>query len=159
METSPLTRRKLLSFRSLLLKCKKHPRLRGENLCFVGDTAGVVGNIPAYAEKTRLESCRQRQSRKHPRLRGENLRNTAMNQTMSETSPLTRRKPVIPAVFILLLRNIPAYAEKTDLPRQTAQLTPETSPLTRRKLRIVSLVLRFTQKHPRLRGENDCLLM
>ena len=57
--------------------CRKHPRLRGENLlsALIAELMlepPLVGNTPACAGKTLQHAAQQKPRRKHPRLRGEN---------------------------------------------------------------------------------------
>ena len=74
-------------------RCRKHPRIRGENkgcsnasrlraetsphtrgeLCFEGRHGNSVGNIPAYAGRTRSKRLTTTHAQKHPRIRGENM--------------------------------------------------------------------------------------
>ena len=135
---------------------QKHPRIRGENytfwiiapsqpetsphtrgkLCDARYTRLDKGNIPAYAGKTFDSGSSGEQDRKHPRIRGENGSASPYPARSMETSPHTRGKPSGWVPFYSADGNIPAYAGKTSAVYRTRLPT---------------------QKHPRIRGENQVL--
>ena len=131
----------------------KHPRIRGENPV-VNSAVGAARetsphtrgerrnqkvcrvrrrNIPAYAGRTDKLLERSDLVRKHPRIRGENVAILAAHKKAKETSPHTRGEQAILPLLASSLRNIPAYAGRTN--------------------RMWSRQGRF-EKHPRIRGEN-----
>ena len=109
-ETAPLTRGRLSETNSFPTRLWKHPRLRGgdfdghSSFCLRSETppltrgrpvglhalAGLEGNTPAYAGKTRPAFRISSTAQKHPRLRGEDLSSQGRKRTVSETPPLTR---------------------------------------------------------------------
>ena len=134
-------------------RCRKHPRIRGENAdraatCAVFEetsphTRGELtvrifsqvrkGNIPAYAGRTMFCNGPICCSRKHPRIRGENLVTLLVLSLILETSPHTRGERLATVKARRRGGNIPAYAGRTFL---------------------LVWLLRLFRKHPRIRGEN-----
>ena len=142
------------SYPELPVRCRDHPRIRGEHhrLGCAGDfgrgssphTRGAparnrpdptgCGIIPAYAGSTGFRGCRPTRARDHPRIRGEHAEGGMGKLRQSGSSPHTRgaRLPGwrrAPARWI-----IPAYAGSTC-----------------RLSRLDALV----SDHPRIRGEHD----
>ena len=88
------------------------PRMRGKpRLCTIADFR--VGNIPAYAGKTRFRRCVSGRNPEHPRVCGENFAAYSRASQAGGTSPRMRGKPCHPAGRPDETRNIPAYAGKT----------------------------------------------
>ena len=94
------------------------------------------GNIPAYAGRTLVGDARPDDFEKHPRIRGENKPERTFPRPKTETSPHTRGEPREGGLGLGLMRNIPAYAGRTEA-------LPAFSP--------------GFKKHPRIRGENPRL--
>ena len=93
----------------------------------------ILGNIPAYAGRPlHPRSCRK-PFLKHPRIRGENRCRGRRRTETGETSPHTRGEHSRAQKILEDVRNIPAYAGRTQ----------------ERRCRN-----RKRQKHPRIRGEN-----
>ena len=90
-------------------------------------------NIPAYAGRTHTAQRSAPTLRKHPRIRGENLGLRSVARKIRETSPHTRGELVSRKILVIRLRNIPAYAGRTEN---------------------VTLPAPYSRKHPRIRGEN-----
>ena len=131
-----------------------HPRSRGENEGVQGytitnpgsspltrgkhgtrpQTGENLGLIPAHAGKTSSWSSKERATAAHPRSRGENSNLQRTLSTVTGSSPLTRGKPILPALEPLGGGLIPAHAGKTR---------PSADPRDPRRA------------HPRSRGEND----
>ena len=136
------------------MRCRKHPRIRGENSAIITIRSGIpetsphtrgeqvrnrtnnydAGNIPAYAGRTALPMRVRLSLEKHPRIRGENVASPCTAPFMGETSPHTRGEPVARVTEGEDAGNIPAYAGRTN-----------------------SLWMNrgYSKKHPRIRGEND----
>ena len=113
--------------------CWKHPRIRGENRSVakaefsVAETSphtrgeqtffffvpNRLGNIPAYAGRTKVSQAYGYDIRKHPRIRGENPLMHLGLSLISETSPHTRGEHPRSATQRRFFRNIPAYAGRT----------------------------------------------
>mgnify|MGYP007100369607 CR=1 FL=1 len=132
-------------------------------------------NTPAYAGKTGTPLRSARPGQKHPRLRGEDNTKVIQNESLLETPPLTRGRPIVSDRRGDSLRNTPAYAGKTEnqsrkayrpekhprlrgediRPRAKRRYVLETPPLTRGRLMgRISIGWGFW-KHPRLRGEDE----
>ena len=132
----------------------EHPRVCGENTAG-SDFTGVQGgtsprmrgkrkamktlvrnsrNIPAYAGKTLVVGNRKAVHREHPRVCGENGIQQILNVTIMGTSPRMRGKRYRKSGLTTLMRNIPAYAGKTN-PAIPQSYTPT--------------------EHPRVCGENS----
>ena len=90
-------------------------------------------NIPAYAGKTSTWAFRPPSSSEHPRIRGENFDDDFGDFPGVGTSPHTRGKREPIEIDARNIRNIPAYAGKTD---------HKSHPVIAR------------EEHPRIRGEN-----
>ena len=105
-------------------------KLAGENTAWLD-----MGNIPAYAGKTLDRQRKVLLMREHPRVCGENLDGLAQGIKALGTSPRMRGKRWKGDSRPLVLRNIPAYAGKTDFPGGSH---------------------RPKQEHPRVCGENGC---
>ena len=75
------------------------------------------GNTPAYAGKTESFAGSGAEDWKHPRLRGEDERVESFGNRPLETPPLTRGRPPQALQNFFSIRNTPAYAGKTRLPR------------------------------------------
>ena len=98
------------------------------------DVARRQRNTPACAGKTALSLPTASIIWKHPRVRGEDWSindDTSMN---TETPPRARGRPTKKKKSLLLTRNTPACAGKTDLLNRTAE---------------------HVGKHPRVRGEDN----
>ena len=129
------------------------PRMRGKPTTIDNENASL-GNIPAYAGKTRLRTRKSVGNtehprvcgktwgssapggapEEHPRVCGENERATRPQHPERGTSPRMRGKPEVGASPNLDQRNIPAYAGKTPPPSGLPGNHPE---------------------HPRVCGENN----
>ena len=92
------------------MRCRKHPRIRGENSAIITIRSGIPEtsphtrgellcpcacgyrwrNIPAYAGRTWQVPAPLLSWGKHPRIRGENLLQELLKEKMQETSPHTR---------------------------------------------------------------------
>ena len=72
------------------------------------------GNIPAYAGRTVFTDPSMTQQQKHPRIRGENSVPASDSKKAAETSPHTRGEHMTDIYTNDRLRNIPAYAGRTD---------------------------------------------
>ena len=132
---------------------REHPRVCGENMLDSSVCAAVmgtsprmrgkpaqnlinlftIGNIPAYAGKTLRSSGCQILNAEHPRVCGENQQHHWPPLWCNGTSPRMRGKRFQARQNSADLRNIPAYAGKTDL--------------------ATGYVLGFGE-HPRVCGEN-----
>ena len=132
---------------------EKHPRIRGESR-YVVKNAGMpietsphtrgkpfglnrlfcfIGNIPAYAGKAPFYVDEVLPGEKHPRIRGESLGLLRQLSILLETSPHTRGKQTRQLCHRNARGNIPAYAGKA---------------------RCEGLIVRVSEKHPRIRGES-----
>ena len=111
------------------------PRMRGkpEHPCFLGL---LQRNIPAYAGKTYHLQQKGYQSAEHPRVCGENRLTMFCRRSFCGTSPRMRGKPQGKLCLSVNVRNIPAYAGKTE-----AQV----------------LLHEVDSEHPRVCGENGFL--
>ena len=109
------------------------PRMRGKRR-WCPRKGKALGNIPAYAGKTTTRQFRHHQAKEHPRVCGENLRLAYSVRVNGGTSPRMRGKLESKRFYSLRLRNIPAYAGKTDIDHDDALLRSE---------------------HPRVCGENS----
>ena len=89
------------------------PRMRGK-LAYEERNAPRFRNIPAYAGKTNPTGHHSSVGEEHPRVCGENLR----ARKGKGTSPRMRGKLATPLVLQVALRNIPAYAGKTQVPAE-----------------------------------------
>ena len=94
-------------------------------------------NIPAYAGKTPKPGGLLLTTSEHPRVCGENGHPGFPPANQVGTSPRMRGKQMATKYHGELLRNIPAYAGKTAMPPR---------------------VLLKVAEHPRVCGENGCLL-
>ena len=88
------------------------PRMRGK-LRPAGAMAQSLGNIPAYAGKTRWLLPGQHRRKEHPRVCGENPRVVRPPRLRWGTSPRMRGKLWRMIEDVEQFRNIPAYAGKT----------------------------------------------
>ena len=115
------------------LTARAHPRVGGENRCFVGVDQGRAGSsprgrgkrrrrdqefqpsrlIPAWAGKTRVAHLERRGVGAHPRVGGENLATTPTPPPLIGSSPRGRGKPLAPREESDTSRLIPAWAGKT----------------------------------------------
>ena len=108
------------------------PHTRGKRR-FMVDRLRGRRNIPAYAGKTWCRGGGKIVDKEHPRIRGENLQRRYHHDSNEGTSPHTRGKPAGAGSACSWMRNIPAYAGKTN----------------DRHVQILS-----KKEHPRIRGEN-----
>ena len=112
---------------------RAHPRSRGENTPISTDvtngsgsspltrgkpqmsflSVGEFGLIPAHAGKTGSRCGRRGSARAHPRSRGENSLYRADLSNNCGSSPLTRGKPSVPPLALIVAGLIPAHAGKT----------------------------------------------
>ena len=113
------------------------PHTRGE-LISSALSIDLFGNIPAYAGRTAAKRSWRRNFKKHPRIRGENPNRLVWDNWQKETSPHTRGELIWFAVVGTVVRNIPAYAGRTE---QRRRKSPN------------------REKHPRIRGENQTASM
>ena len=111
------------------------PRMRGKQTRQIRPIR-IRRNIPAYAGKTGVVPRLITSAAEHPRVCGENLRAPASRVRLLGTSPRMRGKPELTRRMTRTLRNIPAYAGKTQ-PSGRAH--------------------RSHQEHPRVCGENQLL--
>ena len=111
------------------------PRMRGkpEHPCFLGL---LQRNIPAYAGKTTTTPSMTNPCSEHPRVCGENRLTMFCRRSFCGTSPRMRGKPQGKLCLSVNVRNIPAYAGKTE-----AQV----------------LLHEVDSEHPRVCGENGFL--
>ena len=153
-ETPPLTRGRPGKDGARPERYAKHPRLRGEDaaLSTILSTAletppltrgrlnatsiafSPSRNTPAYAGKTGACHVWYGLSWKHPRLRGEDGKGANGILRRIETPPLTRGRQLVARPVVIARGNTPAYAGKTFL---------------------LPMMQTSTQKHPRLRGEDN----
>ena len=89
------------------------PRMRGKRSCFHRGTE-FDRNIPAYAGKTITHMLHSSLKTEHPRVCGENPININNHARLSGTSPRMRGKRVGWLSSGWGVRNIPAYAGKTQ---------------------------------------------
>ena len=108
------------------------PRMRGKPAA-QGPLGRWRRNIPAYAGKTTNRSSVRGCAAEHPRVCGENLIATLSKLHPRGTSPRMRGKRLPTDNANPYMRNIPAYAGKTDTERTPSCLSKE---------------------HPRVCGEN-----
>ena len=108
------------------------PRVRGK-LIEYGESALVIGLIPACAGKTGRPRWSALSRWAHPRVCGENRPGLQSHSVSSGSSPRVRGKHQAVHRVVLVHRLIPAYAGKTSSP------TPRSSP---------------GRAHPRVCGEN-----
>ena len=108
------------------------PRMRGKPFQ-VPVVVAHVGNILAYAGKTRWHCACSRSSSEHPRVCGENAARAASVKPLVGTSPRMRGKLPTQIGLKESRGNIPAYAGKTQAYRQCQQQRWGTSPHTRGK--------------------------
>ena len=112
----------------------EHPRVCGENHPWRSTTPHARGtsprmrgkpqdntdgryddrNIPAYAGKTMMRRIGGYATGEHPRVCGENVPSNFPVRVAAGTSPRMRGKPWFPRRPGFVLRNIPAYAGKTN---------------------------------------------
>ena len=109
------------------------PRMRGKPFQ-VPVVVAHVGNILAYAGKTRWHCACSRSSSEHPRIRGENSATMSATPCKIGTSPHTRGKRDYSAGVASVGWNIPAYAGKA-IPFLAGSVKE--------------------REHPRIRGENQ----
>ena len=108
------------------------PRMRGK-LARPTSPPRAVRNIPAYAGKTEGDCLARVTLEEHPRVCGENNDAIAKSVLAHGTSPRMRGKRANSKGFMMVFRNIPAYAGKTGHRPGTGPARPE---------------------HPRVCGEN-----
>ena len=113
----------------------EHPRVCGENPWGSSRRRRRTRNIPAYAGKTPNATAPGCMSQEHPRVCGENRIGQSNTYEAHGTSPRMRGKPPVKSPTMILGRNIPAYAGKTDSRTGTGSPAAE---------------------HPRVCGENRC---
>ena len=115
-----------------MAKSGTSPRMRGKHLA---PPRGLMRlrNIPAYAGKTTEVATASDPLGEHPRVCGENQATTTLDNENAGTSPRMRGKHRVGIYGHSRVRNIPAYAGKTDLKCEFHCDSPE---------------------HPRVCGEN-----
>ena len=89
------------------------PRMRGKQ-SHTTRVSAPPRNIPAYAGKTIGQLVNDWDTAEHPRVCGENKHQSQMPFFFKGTSPRMRGKQIMIAHIRANLRNIPAYAGKTD---------------------------------------------
>ena len=120
-------------FTSRRLRCRAHPRSRGENYRSRSTSTTSAGSspltrgkpaqpcarrragglIPAHAGKTVMPRTSARRSTAHPRSRGENPLHVSRRLSKSGSSPLTRGKRDLRRIERVAVGLIPAHAGKT----------------------------------------------
>ena len=136
-------------------------------------------NIPAYAGKTTVSPSRYTTPQEHPRVCGENLGLTVYDAKGKGTSPRMRGKLTGISLAFQTIRNIPAYAGKTNCngvllvpltehPRVCGEnpmmilsrlCKSGTSPRMRGKLRMLGYSDYVPEEHPRVCGENSVVCL
>ena len=97
---------------------------------------GMLGSSPLTRGKRATSGEFVERVKAHPRSRGENVKSRAYAATQTGSSPLTRGKPRLCVVNLIMCGLIPAHAGKTTS---------------------VRCQLDNVWAHPRSRGENDAL--
>ena len=123
------------ALRIVVKRWKEHPRVCGENNRLNTNAVNAPGtsprmrgkrfgarhgmflsrNIPAYAGKTDGSTLHPGRGQEHPRVCGENSSVFTEGFSSAGTSPRMRGKRTLTNNYMLCVRNIPAYAGKTDM--------------------------------------------
>ena len=112
---------------------RAHPRVGGENVCWVSPPPGLGGLIPAWAGKTSGRDVTSGHGAAHPRVGGENIRGPHPVQALRGSSPRGRGKRGFGGIACVVDRLIPAWAGKTRRNARSGHAHPA---------------------HPRVGGEN-----
>ena len=156
-------------------RCSRaHPRSRGENGKWSGDTKAWLGSspltrgkrsrcrsqeivpglIPAYAGKTLHDPAHRSASTAHPRSHGENAMAQGQISAEEGSSPLTRGKQLVHCLSGHLLGLIPTHSGKTPFPSPRLHAC-QAHPAHARKTWRCSSTVASRAAHPCSRGENS----
>ena len=144
---------KTIDAANLHLRLRKHPHVRGEDLCSSSSPCGCLetpprawgrrtccdarrkgkGNTPTCVGKTSLEGLKLKGGEKHPHVRGEDFQFQILINRSVETPPRAWGRRVLAQHAKQLTRNTPTCVGKTKL-----------------KLRSTA----HSRKHPHVRGED-----
>ena len=110
-------------------------------------------NIPAYAGKTSKSKPCTTNSQEHPRVCGENRFGLGIALFLGGTSPRMRGKLRYWSASRVLLRNIPAYAGKTECPDITQDWSEEHPRVCGENLSLGRMARVWAGTSPRMRGK------